>query len=98
MRRFRNLLATATIAAFAATTSSASAVGPTVLGFNDDLGAITRAAPAVAGTSEVARITLNWAGVRRDGWSQVDAAVGAARASGQRLFFTATGIQAPDLS
>jgi hypothetical protein len=74
------------------------AAGPTVLGFTDDLSRITRGAPGVNGTSEVARIPVNWTGVHANGWEPVDAAVAAARASGQRLFFTVTGMEQPDLT
>jgi hypothetical protein len=88
------------VAALAALPAFASAASttPTLLGFADDLGRVTRGAPGVAGTSEVARLPINWVGVRTNGWEPVDQAVDAARASGQRLFFTVTGLQAPDLA
>ncbi len=70
---------------------------PTLLGFTDDLGRVARAAPAVQGVSQVARIPIYWTGVEASGWGEVDAAVDAARASGQRLLLTVTGFQAPDL-
>lgn len=99
MRRIRSLLlALVSVAAFGASSAAAQASSPTLLGFADDLSRVTRGAPGVTGTSEIARLTIDWAGVDRNGWEPVDAAVDAARASGQRLFFTATGLQAPDLA
>lgn len=96
MRKARSIiLLLACTAALAVVPSSASA--STLLGFTDDLGRITRAAPAVAGTSQVARIPVSWVGVRQNGWTQLDPAVDAARGSGQRLFFAVSGLQAPDL-
>src|SRR4051812_34295541 len=97
MRRFRPFfLALACAAVFGTLPSAASA--STLLGFADDLGRVTQAAPAVTGTSEVARIPVSWVGVRDNGWAPVDAAADAARASGQRLFFSVSGLQAPDLT
>jgi hypothetical protein len=100
MRRIRLLLLASCLSALAALPGSAWAKSDsTLLGFADDLGPITRGAPGVAGTSQLARITVSYPSARDDGWAAVDAAVAAARASGQRLFFTATGLQAPtDLS
>ena len=90
-------LSLAVVAALLAIPSTAAADG-TLLGFVDDLGRTTRAAPGVAGTSQVARIMVDFEGVGQNGWVEVDAAADAARASGQRLMFTVTGLQAPDLA
>ena len=80
-----------------AATPPTSPTSPTLLGFTDDLMPIARAAPAVQGTSQVARIPLYWTGVAQNGWGQVDAAVVAARASGQQVLIAVTGVAAPDL-
>ena len=99
MRKPRSLLLV--LASFAALCAlpapGAVASGPTLIGFTDDLGRVTNAAPGVGGVSQVARIPIYWHGVRASGWGEVDAAVQAARASGQRLLLTVTGFQAPDL-
>lgn len=76
---------------------AAKAARATLLGFTDDPSRIVRAAPAIQGTSQVARIPLYWTGVRLSGWGEIDLAVNAARASGQRLLITVTGLAAPDL-
>jgi len=73
------------------------ALGKTQLGFTDDLPRITRAAPALQGTSKVVRIPIQWTGVRASGWGEVDSAVNAARASGQRVMLAVSGGAAPDL-
>lgn len=71
---------------------------PTLIGFTDDPSRVAEAAPAVAGTSQVARIPVYWTGVGINGWGQIDEAVNAARASGQRILLTVTGTVAPDLA
>ncbi len=70
---------------------------PTLIGFTDDPPRLALGAPAVAGTSQVARIPVYWTGVGINGWGQIDEAVNAARASGQRILLTVTGTVAPDL-
>jgi hypothetical protein len=98
-RKLRGALGLAAFAALLALPSQALAAGggATLLGFTDDPSRIARAAPAVQGTSKVARIPVNWTGVRASGWGEIDAAVNAARASGQRTVLTVTGQRAPDL-
>ena len=71
---------------------------PTLIGFTDDPPRVAQAAPAVAGVSQVARIPVYWTGVGINGWGQIDEAVNAARASGQRILLTVTGTVAPDLA
>jgi hypothetical protein len=85
------------LAALIAIPSKAVASDGTLLGFGDDLNRVTQAAPGIAGVSQVARIMVDFEGVSESGWGEVDAAVGAARASGQALMFTVTGLRAPDL-
>lgn len=69
----------------------------TRLGFTDDPSSVARAAPAVQGTSKVARIPVFWTGVRASGWGEIDPAFNAARASGRRVMLMVYGLQAPDL-
>jgi len=103
MRKTRSfLLVVASLVALLAVPARSMAAGDgTLLGFTDDLVRMARAAPAVQGTSQVARITIFWrgvaAGVHGVNWLEVDRAVDAARASGQRVLFTVYGVQAPDL-
>ena len=78
--------------------TSAARADATVLGFTDDLGHVDQAAPVVAGTSSVARIPIYWTGVKTNGWDAIDPAVDAARASGQHVLFTITGVEAPNLA
>jgi len=92
-----SFFATALSIATLLTLSSAARADATVLGFTDDLGHVDQAAPVVAGTSSVARIPIYWTGVRTNGWGAVDPAVDAARASGQQVLFTITGVEAPNL-
>src|SRR5688572_27771572 len=91
------ILSLALLAAVLAIPSSAVASTETLLGFGDDLKRMTRGAPAVAGTSAVTRIMVDFQGVRENGWVEVDSAVAAARSSGQRMIFSVTGLEAPDL-
>ncbi len=77
--------------------SLADTNGQTLIGFTDDLNRVANAAPGVGGVSQVARIPIYWHGVMASGWVEVDAAVQAARATGQRLLLTVTGFEAPDL-
>lgn len=96
--KLRAALGLAALAALIALPSPALAAGePTRLGFTDDPSAIARAAPAVQGTSKVARIPVFWTMVRAYGWAEIDTAVDAARASGQRIVLTVTGLEPPDL-
>jgi hypothetical protein len=94
----RSLIGVLVLAALTAVPATASASDDTLLGFGDDLVRVTRGAPGVAGTSELARIMVDYADVRSKGWADVDAAVDAARASGQQLAFTVTDQVAPDLA
>ena len=94
----RSLIVVLVLAALTATPAMASASDDTLLGFGDDLERVTRGAPGVAGTSQLARIMVDYADVSSKGWADVDAAVDASRASGQQLMFSVTGLEAPDLA
>jgi hypothetical protein len=78
--------------------AGAESASATQLGFTDDPLNIARAAPAVQGTSKVARIPVSWSTVRTHGWAVVDTAVNAVRASRQRIMLTVYGLGAPDLT
>ena len=95
MTRIVVLIVTAALALAGADAASAA----TKLGFTDDAANIARAAPAVKGTSQVARIPVNYSRIlfEGSGWGWLDAAVNAARASAQRVIFTVYGLQYPNL-
>src|SRR6188768_371297 len=94
-KKVRSLIVLASFAALLVL--PARGMAETYLGFTDDFKRTARAAPVVQGTSQVARLTISWRGVMGAGWSEVDEAVNAARASGQKVLLTIYDTQMPDL-
>jgi hypothetical protein len=80
--------------------TGAEAASATQLGFTDDAAKVARAAPAVRGTSEIARIPVKWSGIQAEGWGWewLDSAVNAGRSSGQSVMLTVYGAEAPNLA